>query len=842
MNLKKVVSLILSLLFLTVPVSYASEAENGYDYIKILEDINVIDSGIEISNANYVTRAEFIRMVVNILCDDVEDYNGTIPFSDVKCEDENYKYIRTAYEYGIISGDGTGKFNPNTAIEYNHAVKILVDLLGYKKFADLRGGYKTGYLSVASEINLTKSIKNINDKLPGEDAAKLIFNALNTETATINFKDSEYSVSRSGIKLMTEAMDIYSVSGILTANEFTGLFDVDGAGKETINIGGIDIKIYNSIAPEKYIGYDVECYYRNDDNGNTALSIIPTNKNNVTEIEADQFEEYTADIISYTKDEKTKRIHLSDNFYVIYNGKIKDDYTENTFKINNGYITAIDNNGDGKADVINVESYKDYVISSIDEEEKIIYDFYGKTLDVSDDLTKSTIFVDEKGNEIFFSDLQKGNTVSVMADDEFQYIRGIVETTVISGKIEQVYSENEKTAVNVDGKTYFLSKDIALPYIAEYKVWKTGEFFINSFGNIAYFKNGNIEAQYAMVISVYNDESEDNAYIKFIDDYGAIRKCIVSEKCKINGNKFENLSALGNVINRKEVVLIKIGTDGEIKSIETIDGKILHSINDKVSATYNGAQRWFEGKLSLTENTPIFVYPSEDTTNEEEFFVARFTYLSEMAIKVQGFNQNLKSYLPDVIAVEKLSGSNSIQYNSPNIIVESVNQELDYDDTIIYSIEGYDFEGNSVKYKVKEEGIIDGFNLKAGDMIKIKKDVNDYITYIDKFYDAEKGNIYAGSIYTSSSLNAGFKPYVGYIYEKKEKHFGFSNKNGDSSYDDVSYFAYGTADISVCEINKKVSVKKTNLDALTDYLNDKNPSKIFMYTNSSLVRQIVILK
>ena len=363
MNLKKVVSLILSLLFLTVPVSYASEAENGYDYIKILEDINVIDSGIEISNANYVTRAEFIRMVVNILCDDVKDYNGVIPFDDVKYEDENYKYIRTAYEYGIILGDGTGKFSPNTAIEYSHAVKILVDLLGYKNYANLRGGYKDGYLSIANEIKLTKSVKNTDNKLLWEDAAELVFNALNTETVTINIKGSEYSMSRSGTKLMTETMDIYSVKGILTANEFTGLFNVDGAGKSNIIVGGVEAKIYNNLAPEKYIGYDVECFYRNDDNGNTALAVVSTNKNNVTEIEADEFEGYEDNIISYERDEKIKKIRISDNLYVIYNGKIKDDYSENTFKIDNGYIIAVDNNGDGRVDVINVQSYDDYVVS-----------------------------------------------------------------------------------------------------------------------------------------------------------------------------------------------------------------------------------------------------------------------------------------------------------------------------------------------------------------------------------------------------------------------------------------------------------------------------------------------
>ena len=108
----------------------------------------------------------------------------------------------------------------------------------------------------------------------------------------------------------------------------------------------------------------------------------------------------------------------------------------------------------------------------------------------------------------------------------------------------------------------------------------------------------------------------------------------------------------------------------------------------------------------------------------------------------------------------------------------------------------------------------------------------------------KKGSISASSNYASSSATAGFKPYVCYIYEIKDNMFGISSKDGESSYEDVTYFRFGTATVSVCEVSGKGKVKvwETTLDTLTDYLNNSNPSKVFMYTQSAIVQNIIILK
>lgn len=844
-KLRKGLALFISLIIVScaIPGAYADSLEKNY--AGILENIGIVDNGYKLSD-EVVTRAQFIRMIVNILCEEVSTHKGKLPFDDVSTEDKNYNHIRTAYEYGIISGDGNGKFNPNSPIKYNEAVKIVVELLGYKEYAIIGGGYPNGYINVSNEIKLTKSVPNTNDLISGTAVARLIYNALHIETGTIELRGGMlYSISKGGDNLMSQTMDLYSVKGILTANEFTGLYDINGVGKNIIAIGDFEANIFNSLDAEKYIGYEVECYYRSNDDGETVLALMPTSKNDVTEISADDFLGFTGSEMNYLESGKERRINLDGDLFVIFNGRIKDDYKESTFNINEGYITVIDNNGDGNADVINVLSYDDYVIAGIDAEEKIIYDSYGKTLNLSTEKTsKSVVIADENGDEIPFSKLERNQVLSVVKDSDELYIRAILSNKSVSGKISEFYTSEDKYIVSIDGEDYVLSDNIGEAYLTDYNTGESGDFLVNAFGKVIYFKKGAADSVYALIINPYYNEEADKVYIKYLDHYGAIKNQAVSKKCRMNGKKIENIPGLKNTLSRKQVVMLQFSNNGEIQMIETEDGTVLHVLNEKTKATYGGAQRWFGGKLTLGATTPIFVYPSEDTLDENEYFVARYNYLSQISLSVQGFNKDKKSYLPEVIAMEKPTGGDTVEYNGTNVIVENVNKTLDYDGEVIYMIKGYSFAGEPVTYKVKDKAVLEEYDLVCGDMIKIKRDVKDYLTRIDKFYDAIKGTVYSGSKYASSGLTGGFKPYVGYIYEINGDIFGISAKKGESSYEDVTYFRFDSAPVSVYEVSGRGNIRvwTTTRDMLTDYVNNNNPTKVFMYTDSALVKQLIILK
>ncbi len=103
-----------------------------------------------------MTRLEFIKAVMqacNIRPTMTEEKSSRLsrknrvtevsPFVDVSIEDENYPYIKEAFEKGIIQGDLSGRFEPNKSLTKAQAISILVRALGFENRAPAPGYYLT---------------------------------------------------------------------------------------------------------------------------------------------------------------------------------------------------------------------------------------------------------------------------------------------------------------------------------------------------------------------------------------------------------------------------------------------------------------------------------------------------------------------------------------------------------------------------------------------------------------------------------------------------------------------------------------------------------------------------
>lgn len=810
--------------------------------MQILENIGAVPTE-SFSDEKLITRAEFIKMAVTLLYDDVMTvhYDST-PFSDVSAENEYCNYIGAAYSHGLISGTGGAQFNPDAPIKYIDAVKIMVDAMGYGTVVKLDEGYEKGYAAMAAKINLSKKALALSQtKLTGKLAKELLHDSLDVFMADTSFtSNEEYTLYNSGITLM-DAIGIYCVKGVLSANEYTGLYNVSGAGESSITVGEVTALLYNSMDDEKYIGYNVECYYKKADNENLVVSILPTGSNNVTVISAQDFEDYNGDYIRYYEDDKLSEVKLNDKKFVIYNGRIKDDYTKETFEIAEGTITAIDNSGDGYADVINVRSYDNYIIKGIDTSDMLLYDRYGKILDLSEESKKSVVIADASGNEIDFEGIAKHQILSVMADSDFSYIRIMVCADKLSGRITGISDEGTIT-IDSTGE-YELSECIPETEMAEYKLFQKGTFYIDVFGKIAYFVKDTSGPLYSMIIAKDDGGSFGDAQLKFIDVNSAVHISAISKKCKVNGVKATSPAAVCNSVEKKEMVIIELNDENEVISIEKADGDVLNAINEKESLTYNGGPRWFGTKLTISATTPIFVYPSEDTTDEDRYFVWNYMYLAAVSVDIQGFNTKKESYLPDVVAIGEITNKkNFVKYNSTNLVVNKLSQGTDIEGEDIYILSAYTFGSAERKYKIPTD-VLSGLILKPGDMIKISTDRSGKVRAVDKFYDSASGTIYSGSKFASASTTSGFCPSVGYVYELRNSFLGFTATNTEASCDDVIYYPASDISVSVLEVEgKDVSIKSSSSAMLTDYVTSKNPSKVFIYTNEGLLQKIIILK
>jgi len=186
-------------------------AEND---IRILYSLEIFKGDSTTFNPQqYITRAEFVSAIVEAVREvpkdsALEKQNTKVttasrkkkeeeivsPFSDVSTKSEYFTAVNTAYNRGIISGDG-GKFRPNDAISVADALVVFIRSLGLEGMApnkypvttfkdnDLIPNYARQAVYVAQRIGLvkgdTKGYLNPNEKLTKARAAALISNFIN---------------------------------------------------------------------------------------------------------------------------------------------------------------------------------------------------------------------------------------------------------------------------------------------------------------------------------------------------------------------------------------------------------------------------------------------------------------------------------------------------------------------------------------------------------------------------------------------------------------------------------------------------------------------------------------
>jgi N-acetylmuramoyl-L-alanine amidase len=129
---------------------------NGFwaeEPISILFGLEIIPgTGSDFKTGKYITRRDFVTMLMKVLKDVPEDPNvrqsyGNVrrrpneknvevsPFYDVNVDDSCYNEIKMAFEKGIVLGDGKGRFYPDALITRTEAVKMVVSALGLENIA-----------------------------------------------------------------------------------------------------------------------------------------------------------------------------------------------------------------------------------------------------------------------------------------------------------------------------------------------------------------------------------------------------------------------------------------------------------------------------------------------------------------------------------------------------------------------------------------------------------------------------------------------------------------------------------------------------------------------------------
>ncbi|MEG2380346.1 MAG: N-acetylmuramoyl-L-alanine amidase [Oscillospiraceae bacterium] len=196
--------LLMSMFIFAIPVGvYAREFSDVpitatyYKAVDKLSNMGVIqgrDNGV-FSPVDITTRAEFCAFVARANGYDSKSQESVeVPFSDVKDNDWSKGYISYCYDNGYVNGMLDGTFQPNEAVTYEQAVKMVVcsSGVGNESLSKVGPNWYSGYISVADKNDLLEDATVVVAE-PATRAfvAQVVYNSIKSDSSTDGNHDDE---------------------------------------------------------------------------------------------------------------------------------------------------------------------------------------------------------------------------------------------------------------------------------------------------------------------------------------------------------------------------------------------------------------------------------------------------------------------------------------------------------------------------------------------------------------------------------------------------------------------------------------------------------------------------
>ena len=591
---------------------FADVEGSGYETaVGLLSSISVMEGlgdgsfGI----ADDVTRAEATATIVRMI--------GLGELSGSSQSDETYyydvspgswyaTYINTATRLGLVAGDGDQNFRPEDPVLYEEYIKMLLSAVGYQEEAITKGGYPQGYLTVARQRGFTdgEAVKQGQNITRGA-VALYTYNAL----------DIPQTRDESTRTLLDEVFHLTEYNGIVTGNEYTGLYDADkktSTNMVRIDAAGSDLLLDagKTDAPE-YLGYMVSAYVKNDKASDDEIYFIGLKHGKNTTQQLDSAEVTALSLsgnalrLEYTKDSsKAQYKNVPADAALLYNGIsvgtigsiLERDYPY-VFAPATGSVTLIDNNGDGTIDAAYALAYQNYVVSQVyEKEKKVLFRSNGSgvnritsvTLDENDQSVLFQILKD--GQEISLTDLKEDDVVSYRESMSGANKLMVLEVCdqVAEGTVGELYpSKNNAAAapedssiagngtqlgyeaaeVVIDGERYPVSRDSnKVP-----KVGDTVSGYLNVFGQIVYIgeTRAGIDSYIYLVRTSRENDMNQSINAQVVTEDGHLQVVELRDKLNFNGQTKSKEEVYPLIQGGQQLIRGTINKEGQLTRIET---------------------------------------------------------------------------------------------------------------------------------------------------------------------------------------------------------------------------------------------------------------------------------
>ena len=461
---KRIISLILAIavmLSLCTMVSAAySQDETGAYELGILKAIGIV--GSEVNTSDVITRGSILSIMLKLANYDDITYDISQIYSDVPLTSSYASDVYMATSLGIISGSTDGNFYPDNPLNSANAVKMLVCVMGYGKKAEAVGGYPSGYYSVARSLKMKISGS---ENLTMGDLSVMIYSLLDVRTAEISGVADDGYVSYKSGKTLLEQMDMKKYEGVFCANSAENIYGKPAAGEGKIMVG--ENAGFSDNSYDELLGCYVTAYTRLEMNDTAYLLYMEATDTDIASCSYDEIAN-SSSVLSDMKlkvyRESTSRkqeYDLENDVCILYNGIISDVYTDSIFELSSGNVTLIDNDQNGKYDVVKIQVSDDIIASGYNKIAEIITSKYGAGVNISsENRCDGFKIVDTSGKEVNPESILVWDIVSAYYDkpsayDNRKLTKVVVSKNTVSGLIESISQDS----VEIEGAEYGLSPE-----------------------------------------------------------------------------------------------------------------------------------------------------------------------------------------------------------------------------------------------------------------------------------------------------------------------------------------------------------------------------------------------
>lgn len=671
-----------------------------------------------------MTRGEFAGIIYRLM--KLNSVSDSSRYTDIA--DNAYKNeINVLTELGIFNGTSEDKFSPDERISGAGAVKTVLLAMNYKPYSN---EYPSGYLMTAATLGFTDEIEYVGESgyITRAELAKLIYNGLTCSYETVYNKGYQ-SYEKTDSTVLEREYNIALIDGTVERNDITGLYTEGGLGENLIKIGDVTVS-----APQcrDMLGQRVRLYY--DKEEMTAVYADNT-KNEILNISSDDAD-YRDGELSYYSGNSEKKIKLAKDYICIYNFKPVGFLTEN-YMPKNGTIELIDNDRDGKYDVVKVMDYTSYRVSSSDENRIYFRNSDGQYLDI-----ENKNVINGGSGDISFAEndvisyISNGDTVLVIKSND-----------TVKGKVASVFERSGRHYVTINETEYLIVNDGNFNYSAG----TDAEFYLDFMGGIADIKDNGTSLSVGYLRRIYYEQADNMLHaLIYVSGNSSVQYPIAAQysldgkSVKTAGLNPDSASA-EKLPAANQLVRFKLNNKNEISAIDTAE-KGSGSGDDRLTLIYDGTAQFkigsgnFGGKVFANSSTKLI----DISGNRTVFSTKAYSTLQNDSIyTIKAYALSDDTLMSKYILTYNAGSGDSISNDTRIAVVKDMGKALNADDLEADNIVVLD-DNTEKSFFISDKCEVENGKteeIEPGDVIRYATDENGEISRIILYLHGKTGAV-----------------------------------------------------------------------------------------------------